>query len=331
MSKENKICHKTSIGGQAVIEGIMMRGPRSSALSVRVPSGEIDTTITKNTSISNKYKLLKLPFIRGSVNFVEMMFVGYNALTLSAEKAGLEDELGETKFEKWLKKSFDGNGVKILMYISMVIGVLLSIALFIGLPMLITNILTIPAIKNVINIDMNNFRAIIEGVVRITILFLYLFLVSKMRDIQRTFEYHGAEHKTIHTYEAEEELIVENVKKHSRLHPRCGTSFLVIATLCSILVFWFIKTDIWFPDLGQGVVMLIRFGLKLLLLPIVVGISYEIIKLAGRHNNLFTKIVSAPGMLFQKLTTRDPDDSQIEVAIEALKAVLTEDKEDDKW
>lgn len=306
MNKDQPI--KTSIGGQAVIEGIMMRGPKKTALSVRLPNKTISTE-EWNTKSSNKwYK--KTPFIRGVFNFIDSMMMGYTCLMKSAEKAGFDDE-EPSKFELKLKEIFGDKYMTFLEGVIMVFAVILAVGLFTILPAFLVN-LTRGFIKNDI------LLTAIESVVKIGIFLGYLYLVSKMDDIDRVFKYHGAEHKTIFCYEHGEELTVENVRKYTRFHPRCGTSFLVIVLLLSILVFSFLSWgNIW-----------LRVGLKILCLPIIMSVSYECIKLAGRCDNLFTRILSAPGLWTQRLTTREPDDDQIEVAIEAMKRVIPEKPEE---
>ncbi|MDY6314051.1 MAG: DUF1385 domain-containing protein [Clostridia bacterium] len=306
--------HKTSIGGQAVIEGIMMRGPSDIAIAVRKSDGEI--VIDKKPVKSVKYKILKLPIIRGVFNFFSSLVTGVKSLMFSAEFVDIEgDEQEEpSKIDKWLTEKLGDKLKDIAIYFSVAVSLVFSVLLFIMLPAFLTGFIKKLGAGHSIII-------LAEGVVRIAIFMGYLFLVSKMKDIQRVFEYHGAEHKSIYCYEHGEELTVENVKKYTRLHPRCGTSFLFIVMIISIIVFFFIKSDVWY----------LRLVYRLLLLPVVAGISYEIIKLAGRYDTPLTRAVSKPGMWLQYFTTREPDDSQIEVAIVSLKAVIPENKEDDKW
>lgn len=311
---DNKNIHKTSIGGQAVIEGIMMRGPSDIAIAVRKSDGEI--VIDKKPVKSVKYKILKLPIIRGVFNFFSSLVTGVKSLMFSAEFVDIEgDEQEEpSKIDKWLTEKLGDKLKDIAIYFSVAVSLVFSVLLFIMLPAFLTGFIKKLGAGHSIII-------LAEGVVRIAIFMGYLFLVSKMKDIQRVFEYHGAEHKSIYCYEHGEELTVENVKKYTRLHPRCGTSFLFIVMIISIIVFFFIKSDVWY----------LRLVYRLLLLPVVAGISYEIIKLAGRYDTPLTRAVSKPGMWLQYFTTREPDDSQIEVAIVSLKAVIPENKEDDKW
>lgn len=310
---EKKCIHKTSIGGQAVIEGVMMRGPKEMSIAVRKSDGEI--IVDKKPVKSGTHKILKLPFIRGAVNFISSMVVGVRALMYSAEFVDLEVEEEEsTKFDKWVERVFGDKLKDAVIYFSVFLSLIFSIGVFILLPAFISGLF-----RNMHN--SHTLTVIIEGIVRIALFVTYIALVSKMKDIQRVFEYHGAEHKSIHCYEHGEELTVENVKKHTRLHPRCGTSFLFIVMIISIVVFFFIKADEWY----------LRLIFRLLLLPVVAGVSYEIIKLAGKYDNALTRLISKPGMLLQYFTTKEPDDSQIEVAIASLTAVIPESKDEDKW
>lgn len=317
-NKDVKSCsvHKTSIGGQAVMEGVMMRGPKEIATAVRKSDGEIIVDKRPVSSILSKYKFLKLPIIRGVISFFESMIVGVKCLMFSAEQVDLEDgeEYKPSKFEKWLDDKFGDKIKDIVIYFSVCVSLVFSIGLFILLPTFLVG-----WVKNFV--ENSVLLSLSEGVVRILIFLAYLILVSRMKDIQRVFEYHGAEHKTIAAYEHGEELTPENARKYSRLHPRCGTSFLLIVMVISIIFFSFLKWE----TLWQ------RILYRLLLLPVVAGLSYEIIKFAGKSTNKFVKLITAPGLALQYLTTREPDDSQLEVAIEALKNVLTGNKEDDKW
>ncbi len=319
MKKDKDIIHKTSIGGQAVIEGVMMRGPQKIATAVRKPDGEIEVE-EKAIGKVRKNKLLKLPIIRGCVNFFDSMILGIQSLMYSAkffevdeEGNQIEEEPG--RFEKWLNEKLGSEkATNAVIYFSVCLSLVFSVGLFIVLPGVITDFFR--------GYIQNEFATTaIEGVVRFTIFMAYILLVSQMKDIKRVFMYHGAEHKTINCYEHGEELTVENVKKHTRLHPRCGTSFLLIVMIISILVFWFIKVDH----------IALRLLLRLALMPVVAGVSYEIIKFAGRHDNKFTAAISAPGKWFQHITTKEPDDKQIEVAIAAFVAVKPEEKGEDKW
>ena len=307
--------HKTSIGGSAVMEGVMMRGPEAIATAVRKSDGEIvlDYKEIKNQKKRNWF--LKLPIVRGCVGFFESMVISTKALMFSAEFMDIEEEEEPSKFDKWLEKVFGDKLKDAVIYFSVVIAVLMSVGLFILLPTWLVSLVRAFVTESQIVLTAA------EGVARIAIFLGYLALVSKMPDIRRVFQYHGAEHKTIACYEAGEELTPENARTKCRLHPRCGTSFLLIVMVVSIIVFSFLKWDN----------ILIRTVTRLALLPVVAGVSYEIIKLAGRYDNFLTRMISWPGKMLQKITTKEPDDSQLEVAIAAMKAVIPENKEDDRW
>lgn len=303
---------KTSIGGQALIEGIMMRGPVLTSMATRMPDGSIDVE-TWNTHKGSKTPWTrKTPFIRGIFNMVDSMVVGYHCLMKSAEKAGVEEE--PTKFDKWLEKKLGHNMMKMLGGFAAVLGVALAAVLFIFIPTGLSSLLK-PLIGTGVGLSL------IEGLIKVIILVGYMWLCSRMKDMRRVFEYHGAEHKSVACYEAGLPLTVENVRPQRRLHPRCGTSFLFLVVFISIIIGSFISWDN--PA--------IRMLLKLLLIPVVVGISYELIKLAGRSDGIFTRIISAPGMWLQHITTCEPDDGQIECAIAALTAVIPEDENADHW
>ena len=303
-----------AVGGQAVLEGIMMRNGDNYAVGVRRETGEISIAKDTFVSVRKKHKILDLPIIRGSVNMVESMILSFRTLETSAEQFGIEETAEEpSKFEKWLDKHFGGNLMDVLMNVAMIIGVCLSLGLFFFLPSFITKL----ADTYLFGGNMGWWRNLCEGVMKIVIFIAYLLLTSLMKDIRRTFEYHGAEHKTIFCYEAGEELTPENVKKYKRFHPRCGTSFLFIIILLNILIFS-LPIFTW-----ENV--FIRFGTKLLTLPVVVGVGYEFLRFAGKHPNPVTHFLSLPGLLMQRITTREPDESQIEVAIHALKAAMPEE------
>ena len=298
----------TSIGGQAVIEGVMMRGPHKIATAVRKPDGEIIIDEKENKSLG---KIAKVPIIRGVIAFISSMVIGVKSLMFSAKFYDVEDE---NKKEK--KKETKENMSDWMIYGSVILAICMSVGLFIVLPNVISNIFVPNKEANPVIYNL------VESIVKIAIFLGYLFAVSLMKDIQRTFEYHGAEHKTIFCYENGEELIPENVKKYSRFHPRCGTSFLLFVVIISIIVFSLV---------GVYKNPFINLGLRLLLLPLVAGISYEIIKFAGRSTSKYVTWLNAPGKWLQRLTTREPDEKQIEVAIAALKAVIPENKDDDIW
>ena len=298
---------KTSIGGQAVIEGVMMRGPKVTALSVRLPDNTISTEEWPTPSMSAWYK--RTPFVRGIFNFVDSLTTGYKSLMKAAENAGLDDEEEEASpFEQKLRNALGDKFMPFLEGCILVVSLIIAIFFFTFLP------------TTIVNFFRGFFEhplalSALEGVIKMVILIGYLAAVSQMSDIRRVFMYHGAEHKTIFCYEHGEELTVENVRKYTRFHPRCGTSFLVIVLLLSILVSSLVTWDnIW-----------MRVGLKILCLPIIMSLSYECIKYAGRHDNLLTRILSAPGLWTQRLTTKEPDDSMIEVAIASMKRVIPDD------
>ena len=308
---ENK--KKTSIGGQALIEGIMMRGPELSSMATRMPDGSIDVETWDTYKGKKIHWTRKVPFLRGIFNMVDSMIVGYGCLMKSAEKAGVEDE-EPSKFDKWLEQKLGDNLMKVLGGIAVVLGVVLAAVLFIFIPTGLSSLLK-PLIGTGIGLSL------IEGLIKVIILVGYMWLCSRMPEIHRVFEYHGAEHKSIACYEAGLPLTVENVRPQRRFHPRCGTSFLFLVVFISIIVGSFISWDN----------AVLRMVIKLLLIPVVVGISYELIKLAGRSDGLLTKIVSAPGLWLQRITTCEPDDGQIECAIAALTAVIPEDENADRW
>jgi len=296
-----------SVGGQAVIEGVMMKGAEDYSIAVRKPDGEI--TVKKEKLNGNRKHISKIPVIRGIYAFVDSMVLGVKSLMYSAEFIEEEEEEKNKKPSK-LDEFLNNN----IIWISVVISVAFSVGLFILLPTVVVDVFKVYTGNKLI---LNG----LEGIARIAIFLAYIMAVSRMKDIQRVFEYHGAEHKSIFCYEYGEELTVENVKKYGRLHPRCGTSFLFIVMIVSILLFSMFS---W-----SGILM--RLLTRLILIPFVAGISFEIIKWAGRSQSKLSCIVSAPGMWLQKITTREPDDKQIEVAIEALKNVLVADPEADNW
>lgn len=306
---EKKKTIKTSIGGQAVIEGVMMRGPKVTALSVRMPDQSISTEEWATPDGNKWYK--KTPFIRGIFNFIESMTCGYQSLMKAAEKAGLDDDEEPSKFEQKLRDMLGDKFMPFLEGCILLFSLVMALFFFAFLPTTIVNLL-----NGVITHPLA--LSALEGLTKIAILIVYLAAISNMSDIKRVFMYHGAEHKTIFCYEHGEELTVENVRKYKRFHPRCGTSFLVIVLLLSILVSSLISWDnLW-----------VRVGLKVLCLPVIMSLSYECIKFAGHHDNLFTRILSAPGLWTQRLTTKEPDDSMIEVAIASMKRVIPENPDE---
>ncbi len=320
----NKPKHMTSIGGQALIEGLMMMGPNNIAIAVRKPDGEI---VVEKRPLPKRSKFSKLPLVRGVVGLVKQMIVGIKALMFSAEFVDLEVKEEEGKepskldqfFDKLLGKVFGDKLQDALIYISVFISLIFSVGLFILLPNFIAGIFNFNK-DTATGVIMYN---LVEGIVKIILFFTYIVLISKLNDIKRVWQYHGAEHKTIHCYEHGEELTVENIQKYSTKHPRCGTSFLFTVMVVSILVFSFAG---WYDEKWKNMII------RLLLLPVVAGISYEIIKFAGKSKSKVIQLMNVPGMMFQNYTTKEPDDSMVEVAIEAMNNVLNTTKEgEDKW
>lgn len=303
---------KTSVGGQALIEGIMMKGPRKVCAAVRRPDGGIETK--QEDCQPNRWQ--KIPFLRGVLGMIDSLLSGYKWLMYSAEismdEQSLEQE--QSKIDKWLSEHLSEKAQGFVMSMAAVAGGLLAMVLFMILPTAIVGFL-----GNFLPLE--GVRTLLEGILKMSLFVVYLALVRNMKDIKRMFQYHGAEHKTIACYEAGEPLTIENVRKQSRFHPRCGTSFLVLVLLVSILLFSAL------PWSSTG----LRVILKVLLLPLVMGISYELIKIAGRYDNIATRILSAPGLWIQRLTTNEPDDSMIEIAIAAITPVLPENWEEGKW
>ncbi len=310
--KQECSIRKTSIGGQALIEGIMMRGPKTSAMAVRKPDGSLEVETWDTYKNGGPKWYTKVPFLRGSFNFVASLTTGYRCLMRSAEIAQIEEE--PSGWEKKMKERFGDRFYKMMTGVIMVVAVVIALALFFFLPTYLVSFLG-KVIEN------QTVLSWIESLTKIAIFLTYIVLVSRTPDIRRTFQYHGAEHKTIACYEAGEELTVENIRKHIRFHPRCGTSFIVIVLIVSAIVFSLVSWDN----------LVIRILLKLAMLPITVGISYELIKFAGRHDNLLTKIVSAPGLWLQRLTTKEPEDDQIEAAIEAMVRCIPEEEGLDQY
>lgn len=400
MSKNERICaaKKTSIGGQALMEGIMMRGPKVIAMAVRNTSGEIIVE-KEETKSANAPKIFKLPIFRGLYNYIYSMKTGSKYLMRSAELSGLEELEEEMEREKAAKKAAkkaekakrrgetvedientpvedvitpiveqtentaenadipvsdatasdktaeasEDNEEKerssssaltaIVMVIGVVLGVVLAVGLFVVLPSYIYNLIKlIPAIGNEDNVFLASFyKSLFEGIIRIILLVGYMASIALMKDIRRTFMYHGAEHKTIFCYEAGLELTVENVRKQKKHHPRCGTSFLILMVLVSIFVSFFIDPVYSLITGAPEMPTLMRVIFKLLLIPLIVGIGYELLKIAGRHDNIITRIISAPGVWLQHITVYEPTDDMIECAIAAMKEVIPENTEEDNW
>lgn len=299
----------SGIGGQAVIEGIMMRNKDKYAVAVRKPDKSIDVDIQECGRIAKKYKITTLPFIRGIFSFIDSMVIGIKTLTYSASFFEDEDEQEEEpgKFEKWLLNKLGEKAEKVVMGFTVCLSIVIAVALFMILPLFIADVIE----KYVPGVTQSHVP-VIEGIVKIIIFIGYLLLISLMKDIQRTFMYHGAEHKCINCIETGKVLTVENVASSSRFHKRCGTSFLLIVMVISIIFFVLIRTDIvW-----------LRYVIRLLLVPVIAGISYEFIRLAGKSENKFINLLSKPGLWMQKITTKEPTDDMIEVAIKAVEAVF---------
>ncbi len=319
---EQKKVHKTSVGGQALIEGIMMRGPKGAAMSVRLPNGEIETEYKETKPWRDKNKFFSLPLVRGIVGFAESLVTGYQYLMESAEKStqGIEEnEEDLSKIDRWINDHFGEKMMNAIGAVSAVLGVALALFLFMWLPTFLVDLIT----QN----TLLKFHALFEGILRVIIFVVYLLLVSQMKDIRRVFMYHGAEHKSIFCYEHGLELTVENVRKQRRFHPRCGTSFMFVMILLSILLSSALV--LIFPHLAE-INRVLWILIKILILPLVMGLGYEFIRYAGKHDNFLVKALSAPGLWMQRITTKEPTDDIIEVGIASLKAVLTDNPEDDE-
>ena len=315
----------TSIGGSALIEGIMMRGPKRTTVCVRTGENEIYSEDIEVKTLSSRFKIFRLPFIRGIAGLVDSMRLSYKSLMLSADKAIEAGEIEEeepSKFEKWIDEKFGDKLVKILMVFASILGVALAVALFFFLPSFLFDLSAnfVPVFKGEGETAVF-WKSVFEGVLKIILFLLYIVVCSQMTEMKRVFMYHGAEHKTIFCYENDEELTVENVKKQSRFHPRCGTSFMVLMLIVGIVIGLFIPV----APFGIG---FLRPVIKILLLPLTCGIGYELIKICGKHDNALTRIIAAPGLWAQRITTKEPDDKMIEVAIEAIQAVIPEDGSD---
>lgn len=321
MKKKKTQTKYGSVGGQALMEGIMMNGPEGKAMALRLPDGSISVEKKTFTSIKDKNKFFGIPMVRGIVNFVEALIFGYKCLMESAEKTGMEVEKEEnmSKLDRWISDHFGEKIMKVIGAISMVLGFALAFALFVWMPSFLFD-----AINKLTGERITMLRTIFEGLLRIIIFVIYMFAVSKMKEIKRVYMYHGAEHKSIFCYESGEEMTVENVRKQSRFHPRCGTSFIFVMIILSILVSSVVALA--FPSLTQ--IRPVWICVKLLIMPIVMGLGYEFIRYAGEHDNLFVKILSAPGLWMQRITTAEPDDSMIEVGIAAINAVIPHNDEE---
>jgi len=295
---------KTTVGGQAVIEGVMMRGSKGLATAVRLPNGSIEVKKESSESLTKKNKFFGFPIIRGFISLIESLIIGIKSLEYSASFFEDDEEESESKFDKWFDKVFKEKGNSVLMGISLVLSLAFSILLFFILPTALTSLVKKTITSNVVVLNM------IEGIIRVIIFISYIFIVGKLEDIKRVYQYHGAEHKTIFCYERGIDLTPENAKKFGRLHPRCGTNFLFLVMVISIIIFSFTG---W-QSIGQRVIS------RVLLLPVVSGVTYEVIKWLGKSDSKISKIIAWPGLLLQKITTQEPDESMLEVAITSLKA-----------
>ena len=315
MTNKNKNCgFRTSIGGQALIEGILMRGPKKQAIVCRTKDGLVEKVEDIKLD-KEKHPILGWPFIRGCAIFLDSMYKGMQALTYSASLIPEDEQAEPDKLDKWISDHFPAEKAqKLIIGTAVVLGIALSLLLFIFLPTLIVSFIK-PLTANYV------IRNLSEGVLKVVILLIYMKLCTRVSDVQRLFSYHGAEHKTIFCYEHGRELTVENVRTESRFHPRCGTSFLLVVIVVSILVNSVVLLDNSFA----------RMGCHLLLLPVVVGISYEINRWCGRHDNILSAALSAPGKWLQRITTNEPDDGMIECAIRSLELVIPEEKGLDEW
>ena len=321
-ANEGAVCFRTSIGGQALLEGILMRGPQKQAIVCRTPDGLVEK-VDELHLVKDKHPVLGWPLIRGVVTFLDSMVKGMQALTYSADLLPIEEQGEPDKLDQWIEAHFSEEKAKdIIIGVAVVLGIALSIGLFVLLPTLLGK-LSLKLIPSMGSLSLS----LMEGLIRIIIFLLYLWGVSRMSDVDRMFCYHGAEHKTIFCYEKGLPLTVDNVREQSRFHPRCGTSFLFVVVIISILVFSVVSSF-----LTNWSNFWIRFGLHLLLLPVIVALSYELNRWVGRHEDLtIARILSAPGKWLQRLTTNEPDDSMIECAIRSLELVIPEVEGSDAW
>ena len=331
MAKEKKCCQGNvpsrlnKVGGQAVIEGVMMKAGSRTVTTCRKEDGSLVVNDATFISVRKKHKILNIPILRGFVNFIEMMVLSFKTLSASADAMGIEDEDG--KCEKWLKKHLGIRLTDFIMVIAMILGVALSLFLFMFLPAWTAN--GINALCLFLGSkELNpNFLALIEGAMKVIIFILYIFLTSLIPDIYRTFQYHGAEHKSIACFESGDELTPENVKKHKRFHPRCGTSFMFLMILIGIVIGMFVRNIL--PDRSvfnnDFLYSVIIAAVKILLLPLTMGIGYEVLMLAGKHDNIITRIISAPGLWVQRITTKEPTEDMLEVAITSIKCALRDE------
>ncbi len=301
------------VGGQAVLEGVMMKAGAKTVTTCRKEDGTLVVYDGEFHSVRKKHKILNIPILRGVINFVEMLILSVKTLGNSADALGIEEEDG--KCEKWLKKHLGIKLTDLIMIISVILGLALSVFLFMFLPNFISGLIDKYLLKGALGV----WTAVVEGVVKILIFLAYLWLVSLMKDIKRTFMYHGAEHKSIACFEAGDELTPENAKKYKRFHPRCGTSFMFLMILLGIFAGLFVK--ILIPGLNTWAYT----GIRLLILPLVMGIGYEILMIAGKHDNFLTRAISAPGLWVQRITTKEPTEDMLEVAIISIKCGLRDE------
>ena len=316
--KNGSACFRTSIGGQALIEGILMRGPEKQAIVVRAPEGLVIKE-EKLRLVRDKHPVLGLPLVRGAVTFIDSMVKGVQALMFSADYFPDDPNTKPSKVDEWIEKHFsDEKAQKLTVGVAVVLALLMTVGLFFFLPTFLAGLVD-PFINSVV------IHNLIEGVVKIVIFGVYLILCSKQKDIYRVFQYHGAEHKTIFCYEARLPLTVENVRRQPKHHPRCGTSFLFVVIVISILFSSVVFSLVNWKN------MWIRFGLHLLMLPLIIGIAYEFNRFVGRHDNVLTRFLRRPGMWLQNFTTNEPDDDMIEVAIKAMELVIPEEEGKDLW
>ncbi len=318
MSKTEKKCKYTAIGGQALIEGILMKSPDKTAMAVRLPDGSIDVSYMDNKSLRDKYKILGIPVVRGVVAFIESMIGGYKAMMISADKSGFADEVDENTGEV---KKLDGKVWSAIMVIAVILATLLSVGLFMYLPRL--------AVEGLLWLfKTDNFpkvvNSLIEQGIKLFVFLAYIISVSYMKDIRRVFSYHGAEHKTIFCFEAGLPLTVENARKQKRFHPRCGTSFMILMILISIV--FSTLAQVLFTGIYENA--LVWTLIKLAMVPFICGVGFEVLRFCGKYDNIFTKIISAPGVWVQRITTKEPDDSMLEIAIASLAAVLSEEEKE---
>ncbi len=317
--KESSCSFRTSIGGQALIEGILMRGPKKQAIVCRTKDGLVEKVEELKLS-KDKYPILGIPFLRGCFIFIDSMVKGMQALSYSASLMPEEEQGEPDKLDQWIEAHFsEEKAQKLIIGTAVVLGIALSVGLFVFLPALLVRLINL---KESFSLPLVN---LLEGILRLAILLVYMALVSKVKDVKRLFSYHGAEHKTIFCYEHGHELTVENVRREGRFHPRCGTSFLLVVVLVSILV------NLLFNFLFPITNVFARIGCHILLIPVVVGISYEINRWCGGHDNWLSAVLSAPGKWLQRITTNEPDDSMIECAIRAMELVIPEEKGSDRW